>query len=652
MIFASARHLFWKCFGPIAIYTTIVWAVTFILIAPGISWVLVKLGTYGGDQIVGNYTIPAWLLTSNGVAYVLVSGSALIFIIILNTVGIFAIGSSYLARQSVRIKQVLRQVLNGLPGLIQFSLLTCLVCLVAILILVSVPGLLFLTFLTSHDINYYLSSKPFEWYGVLGISVCWGGVWLYYTTSFLLRSLFLLPIWMSGVRPYVKAVQQSFDDTKGLTSVHLKVLGPCVFMWIFLPMLAVGSLYLVAGFLLQIMGSSINALLMIISVYFISSAIAYTMLSFMGMALTVCVWVVCYERHGAAASAPVEWFAAEGAMKMSTAAFRLLVWPSIAILIALSFGFSVYLLNRTPPNIQTLVIAHRTGPLAAPENTLSGMKILLEQSTTDYIEFDVQLTGDGQVTGAHDADLMKLADDPRKISETPYAELAQIDIGQKFDPTFAGEQLGLLSEFLELGKGTGIPLIIEFKFGGGRPDLVRKTIELVRRFEMEKDVILMSLEMPDVRFAQELAPDIRSGYFASIEMGSLMALDVEVLAPKSMITTPELVRTMKARGIPVYVWTVDDPLQMVEFIEMGVDGIITNDPNRGRKVVEELQNLGSVQRNLLKFRQFWKVFAKIGIWESFTALEKNCYPADQHPDNSLYLFSVVSFARPIIPDKV
>jgi glycerophosphoryl diester phosphodiesterase len=381
-------------------------------------------------------------------------------------------------------------------------------------------------------------------------------------------------------------------------------------------MLAVAALYVLSGFLLQIAGPSINGLLLVISAYLILSAAVYAVLSFMGMALTVCVWVVCYERHGPSASSPEDWRSADGSLQISTAAFKPFVWPSIIVLITLSLGLSAYLLNRASPNIDTLVIAHRTGPLAAPENTLSGMKILLEQSTTDYVEFDVQLSADGQVIGAHDADLMKLADDPRKISETPYAELAQIDIGQKFDPQFAGEQLGLLAEFLELGKGTGIPLIIEFKFGGGKPDLVQKTIELVRRFEMEKDVILMSLEISDVRFTQKMAPDIPSGYFASIEMGSLKDLDVEVLAPKDIITTPALIRTMKARGIPVYVWTVDEPLPMVEFIEMGVDGIITNDPNLAREVVEELQSLNPVQRDLLKFRQFWKVFAKMGIWTS------------------------------------
>ena len=128
--------------------------------------------------------------------------------------------------------------------------------------------------------------------------------------------------------------------------------------------------------------------------------------------------------------------------------------------------------------------------------------------------------------------------------------------------------------------------------------------------------MLMSLEMSDVRFAEEFAPDILSGYFASIEMGNLAKLDVDILAPKGTITTPNLVKKMKERGIPVYVWTVDDPLQMIKFIEMGVDGIITNDPPLARKVIKKIQSLNAFQRNLLKFRRFWKIFQEMGLWES------------------------------------
>jgi glycerophosphoryl diester phosphodiesterase len=535
--------------------------------------------------------------------------------------GLFQIGMSCRSGELIPVRKVLLQLLAELPDLFRFSLRTCLVCLIALLIFSSVPAILFLVFLTEHDINYYISTTPPEWYWVIGAAICWGSLCLWYAARVALRSLYLLPAWMSGIRPFGAAVQWSFDQTRGLMATHIKQIGPCVIFWMIAPLLVGGLLFIAFGILLEIMNLSVHGMLVTIFTYLLLSGILQTLLSFLGMALTVCVWILCYEKTTPATlpASGVERSAgiAEQRRGLLPSVFRpAMILPFGIAVVLLNLGFSVYVLDKQPPEIKTLVIAHRTGPLEAPENTLSGMQIVLQQGAADVIELDVQLTSDGHVVGVHDADLMKLAGDPHKISGTPYAELAGIDIGKKFGSKFVGEKIGLLSQFLALSKGSGVPLIIEFKFAQGKSELIQKTIELVRQYEMEKDVILMSLEMSDVRFVQSIAPDILSGYFASIEMGDLAALDVEVLAPSSQIATPELVRKLSARGIAVYVWTLDDPMHMVELIEMGVDGIITNEPLTARKVINKLQSFNSLQRGLLKFRQFWKVFDELKIWET------------------------------------
>jgi glycerophosphoryl diester phosphodiesterase len=207
---------------------------------------------------------------------------------------------------------------------------------------------------------------------------------------------------------------------------------------------------------------------------------------------------------------------------------------------------------------------------------------------------------------------MKQAGDPRVIRETDFADLANVDIGRLFDSDYAGETLGRLGDFLTQLKGR-LPVILEFKHGQGT-DLVEKTIELVRAHAMQDEVILMSLELEEVRRAQHLAPEIRVGYFAAMEAGDLTELDVHCLGVKDWMVSPVLVRASQERGTRIYSWTVDDPLRMIELIELGVDGIITNDPRLAARVRDQVSELSPASRQLLRFRRFWGVFDEMGWW--------------------------------------
>ena len=154
--------------------------------------------------------------------------------------------------------------------------------------------------------------------------------------------------------------------------------------------------------------------------------------------------------------------------------------------------------------------------------------------------------------------------------------------------------------------------IIEFK-GGKDTNLIEETIRLIRKYKMEEDVVLASLEIADVNAVQRLAPDIPVGYFASYEMGDLTELDVDFLAPKDWLVNADLVKEAHKNGLSVHPWTVDDKKRMLELIEMGVDGLITNDPILARKVVREVTALGPEKRLLLQFRRFWDIFGEKGL---------------------------------------
>ena len=269
---------------------------------------------------------------------------------------------------------------------------------------------------------------------------------------------------------------------------------------------------------------------------------------------------------------------------------------------------SLWAFGQDVPTTSPLVIAHRAGAADAPENTLAALDRAIKDGAADLIEIDVTPTLGGELVVAHDKDLMKQANDPRIIRETPYAALRTTDIGKRFDAAFEGQRLERLESFLAACHGQ-VPMIVEFKHGAGTT-LVKDTVALVRKMEMEDDVILMSLELGEIRDVQALAPEIAVGYFASVEMGDLRKLDVGILGIKDGMAEPGFVRDIQEQGGKIYVWTIDDPMRMVELIEMGVDGIITNDPNLAADIVRRFEALKPEQRVLLQFRDFWKVLKR------------------------------------------
>jgi glycerophosphoryl diester phosphodiesterase len=208
---------------------------------------------------------------------------------------------------------------------------------------------------------------------------------------------------------------------------------------------------------------------------------------------------------------------------------------------------------------------------------------------------------------------MKVANEPRKIRETNYADFRNVDIGVMFGSEFKGQRLRKLSDFLKAAKGKA-KLMIEFK-DSQDTDLIEETIRLVKKYGMQDDVMLVSLTLEEVRQAQRLTSEIPIGYFALKETGDLTKLNVDFIGLQDNMITPELVQEIKEHRFNVYGWTVDEPERILELIEMGIDGIITNDPLTTARIIRNYQALSPAQHSLLSFRRFWRVFYKMGLWK-------------------------------------
>jgi glycerophosphoryl diester phosphodiesterase len=200
---------------------------------------------------------------------------------------------------------------------------------------------------------------------------------------------------------------------------------------------------------------------------------------------------------------------------------------------------------------------------------------------------------------------MRLTGDPRRINETDYADLADVDVGAGFHPRFAGERIPTLEQCLDAARNR-VGLMIELKYFGYDPRLAVDCVRLVRERGMEEQVALMSLYAPGVLQLRDLAPDIRVGYLSMLTAGDVARLDVDFVGVPLSGASSAFMRAARRRGLPVYVWGVARSDRMVAVIERGAAGLITSAPETAMRLRAELLNLTPAELLLLRFRQVWE----------------------------------------------
>jgi glycerophosphoryl diester phosphodiesterase len=227
-----------------------------------------------------------------------------------------------------------------------------------------------------------------------------------------------------------------------------------------------------------------------------------------------------------------------------------------------------------------LVIAHRGQSGVYPENTLIAFKGAI-QTGADFFELDVHLTRDGVPVVLHDAELKRTAGlEGKKIQDLTLAEARELDAGAWKGDQFKGERIPTLKEALEAARGR-INVMVELK--SGNPGVAEKAVEVIQETDMVHNVIVASFSEEYIKTAREVEPQLRTLGLQSkmVEWEREDEAYADILGCSiSEEITPELLRAVHMRGMQVWVWTVDNVEDMKRLAEMGVDGIISNYPER------------------------------------------------------------------------
>ena len=121
-------------------------------------------------------------------------------------------------------------------------------------------------------------------------------------------------------------------------------------------------------------------------------------------------------------------------------------------------------------------------------------------------------------------------------------------------------------------------MIIELKYNGHDRCLPERTVEIIRKKGFEDQCVISSLNYNGLQKVKQLNDRLQTIYILFGEMGDVAKLDTDGFGLQAAQVTPDFIHNVHERGKLVYVWTVDDPREMEDFIEMGVDYIYTNDP--------------------------------------------------------------------------
>ncbi len=242
-----------------------------------------------------------------------------------------------------------------------------------------------------------------------------------------------------------------------------------------------------------------------------------------------------------------------------------------------------------------LVIAHRGASGSAPENTLASFRKAIDLGS-DVIEADIRLSQDRQVVVIHDDALDRTVRRTGKVSELTLDRLKHLDAGSWFAPQFAGERIPTLKEVLELAKGRA-RLDIELKTDHlGRytvQDLADAALGEVEKLGMEKQVIFCSFNLEAIESIQEkgcIATALVYGrpWISPEEL--IGSRSVPVLSCRKTSLNKKNVSRGHRKGIKVWTWSVDTQEEIQQSLDIGVDGIITNYPERAIEFLKNIEN--------------------------------------------------------------
>jgi glycerophosphoryl diester phosphodiesterase len=229
------------------------------------------------------------------------------------------------------------------------------------------------------------------------------------------------------------------------------------------------------------------------------------------------------------------------------------------------------------PFPRQLILGHRGSPREAVENTLASFAAALSAGA-DGVELDVRRSRDGEPVVIHDDTLDRTMGVKGCVSRLHWSAVERL----------SGARVPSLAQAAAWARASGAWLNIELKSAG----VEEAVVKLVGEAGIRDRTIVSSFQAESVRRVGEIDPII-TRYFLAERWDQkarrmIDRADARGLCLRVDAATPEVLADLRARGVPVIVWTVNDPVVMTDLLHAGVAALITDDPSVAVRLRDEL----------------------------------------------------------------
>ena len=265
------------------------------------------------------------------------------------------------------------------------------------------------------------------------------------------------------------------------------------------------------------------------------------------------------------------------------------------------------------------VQGHRGARAVLPENSLPALKHALELGV-DTLEFDMGVSKDGVVVVVHDQQINPVicqykngtqVEQDLWVHQLTLEQLKQLDCGSKKNPRFDQQvivprtEIPTLAEVFQMVADSGlanaktIAFNIETKSDPTKPhaqpsaeEFVKAVLEVIQEYQLESRITLQSFDPATLFAAKTIAPELRLSALFSDKPDSWVhaaeEIGVDIISPHHTLIAKKDVEEIQDSGLAVIPWTANSKRQWARLIKLGVDGIITDDPEALLKYLERL----------------------------------------------------------------
>ena len=273
------------------------------------------------------------------------------------------------------------------------------------------------------------------------------------------------------------------------------------------------------------------------------------------------------------------------------------------VLVVAAVLIAVALLTPAAPEFaffesdRPMVIAHQGGEGLRPSNTLIAFENAVDLGV-DVLEMDVHSTSDGTLVLIHDDTVDRTTDGSGRVKELTLAELQQLDAGDYWTPDDG-------ATYPYRGQGVRIPTLEEIvtafpemkyniEIKQVDPSIAVPLCKLLRHYGLTDRALVASFHPTAMNEFRAACPEVATSmvedeirpFFIlnTVFLGALYsppgtAFQVPEYSGNLHVLTPRFVRGAQRNNVAVHPWTIDDPADMARFLDMGVDGIITDRPD-------------------------------------------------------------------------